>query len=116
MSNKSTPRAVHNGPLRSQYASDADMRAIIALFVREMPARAARLSEYWECSDFVNLAHMVHQLRGAGAGYGFPSISEAAGRFEQGLKPLPPGASVPETPSLRDQFLSLLELCQRVTL
>jgi HPt (histidine-containing phosphotransfer) domain-containing protein len=74
------------------------------------------LSEYWERSDSDNLANLAHQLRGSAAGYGFPSISVAAGCLEEGLKTLSQGAKAPGISSLRDQFRSLLELCQRVAL
>ncbi len=39
-----------------------------------------------EARSFSDLQTLAHQLKGAGGGYGFAQITEAAGRLEQTLK------------------------------
>lgn len=66
------------GPLRSSFADDPDMRDIVALFVKELPARIRALETWHRQDDLESFRNLVHQLKGAGGGYGFMPISEQA--------------------------------------
>ncbi len=60
----------------------AAMRNAIAGFVGRLPARVDALVSLSAASDFEELRRVVHQLKGAGGGYGFPKITEIAARAE----------------------------------
>lgn len=69
-------------PVVSQFVDDPDMRELLELFVAEMPCRAEQLRTAAAASDISSLRRLAHQLKGAGGGYGFSTISNAAGRVE----------------------------------
>lgn len=66
------------GPLRSSFADDPDMRDIVTLFMHELPARIQMLEAWYQQDDFESFRNLVHQLKGAGGGYGFMPISDQA--------------------------------------
>jgi hypothetical protein len=67
-----------DGPLRSTFHDDPDMVGIVALFQGELPARITLLEGWFRSGDLESLRGLVHQLKGAGGGYGFGVISEQA--------------------------------------
>ncbi len=73
-------------PIRSIYEDDPDMMEIVVEFVGELPQRVADLECYYEAGETSQLQTLAHQLKGAGGGYGFPQITEAAASLEQALK------------------------------
>ena len=70
------------GPLVSQYADDADMLDLIELFVAELPGRIEALDDALAGGDLQRLGALAHQLKGAGGGYGYPSITDTARQLE----------------------------------
>ena len=100
-------------PLVSAYAADPDMAELITLFATELPARLNLIAEACRVSDLTTAARIAHQLRGASAGYGFPSIGVVAGRIEDGLKA---GQADPALAlaSVRSTLDELTTLCRRV--
>ena len=62
------------------------MMEIVREFVSELPDRVAALEACVESGDMAKLQTLAHQLKGAGGGYGFPQITEAAARLESDLK------------------------------
>jgi CheY-like chemotaxis protein/HPt (histidine-containing phosphotransfer) domain-containing protein len=67
-------------------ASDAAMQAAVAAFVSRLPARVDSLATLVAGGEVEELRRLVHQLKGVGSGYGFPAITEAAGRAESLIK------------------------------
>jgi len=72
--------------LRSTLASDPRVRKVLDGFISRLPQRVAEMSRCVEGEDLKALTQAVHQLKGAGSGYGFAMISELAGRAESALK------------------------------
>jgi HPt (histidine-containing phosphotransfer) domain-containing protein len=62
-------------PIRSEFASDADFRELLAVFVEAIPERCRLLAELHRAGSFDELGRHAHQLKGAGGGYGFSEIS-----------------------------------------
>ena len=54
------------------------MREIIVLFLVEIPDRMQNLTSLREQGDRTGFARLLHQIKGAGGGYGYPLISQAA--------------------------------------
>ena len=71
--------------LLSDFHQDADMRPIVVMFLNEIPTRIETLRKFLESEDRPQFRRVVHQIKGAGGGYGFPPISDAAARLERCL-------------------------------
>ena len=72
--------------LVSEFATDPDMTAVIDDFVNGLPAQVAKIRGLVEGKDLGELRRAVHQLKGAGGGYGFPQITQIALQAENELK------------------------------
>lgn len=111
----SPPPSAPSLPLRSAFADDADMREVVEMFVGEMPGKVASLSQLWNEQRLDDLRRLAHQLKGAGGGYGFPAVGDAAGNLEASINAMAHGSSA-KVDQLRCQFDDLLRLCRAVSL
>jgi len=68
--------------LRSQFGDDPEMRELVELFVSELPVRTHAISEALNGHQWEQVKRLSHQLKGSSAGYGFPTIGDAAGKVE----------------------------------
>lgn len=69
-------------PLVSELAGDEDMAELVEMYIAELPERAAALEQSLAEQDWVALARLAHQIKGAAGGYGFPTLTIAAGELE----------------------------------
>ncbi|HEY0009679.1 MAG TPA: response regulator, partial [Tepidisphaeraceae bacterium] len=67
---------------RSELAGDPGMTAVLELYVADLPNHVARLQAYLHTANRTLLRRLLHQIKGAGSGYGFPTISAAAAEAE----------------------------------
>lgn len=111
-----SPQTPPQPPIRSEFCSDPEMREIVEIYVVEMPQRVATLTGHWEAQQLEELRRLAHQIKGASAGYGFPSIGSAAGLVEQTLVTLGNGGLGSSLDQLRKQVNDLISLCQRVSI
>ncbi len=72
-------------PLISKLSNDPTVSDLVELFVAELPARVAALERAWSENDPAGLLRLVHRLKGAAGGYGFPTITDAARELESAL-------------------------------
>jgi HPt (histidine-containing phosphotransfer) domain-containing protein len=72
--------------VRSQFADDPDMGDVLNEFVSRLPERVTQLGDLLHGRNFEGLRRVVHQLKGAGGGYGFVAITTAAAQTECQLK------------------------------
>ena len=93
-------------PIYSEFADDAEMMELVAMFVGELPDRIAAMAAAAERDDLAGVAHFAHQIKGAAGGYGFPQITEAATALETCARAADPAAT-------RDALDALATLCQR---
>lgn len=103
-----------SGPLDRASAAktssdDREMAALVDFFVDELGARLRELETAWSSSDQRLLCRIAHQLRGAGAGYGFPDITRAAGELEDAVREQPPAMQ-----AISQKLQALVDLCQGV--
>jgi two-component system, sensor histidine kinase len=78
-------------PAPSKAAAGAEataiaMRQAVAGFVSRLPTRVDSLRGMLAGNNIDELRRLLHQLKGVGAGYGFPKITEAAARAESLIK------------------------------
>lgn len=69
-------------PVRSRYADDPTMSAIVARFAAALPERSNHLKKALLEANIEDLHSLAHQLKGTAGGYGFDSISSAAADLE----------------------------------
>jgi HPt (histidine-containing phosphotransfer) domain-containing protein len=99
----------HRDPLKSRFADDPEMSELIVFFVDELPSRVEAIRAAWRARQIETLTRLVHQLKGASAGYGFEPIGDAAGAIERQLRtPAGPGAR-----PLQSGIDQLTDLCAR---
>lgn len=66
----------------SNLAADPEFQVILKIFISEIPVRIENLRSAFERGDRCELQRLIHQLKGACGGYGFPTISEQAHDLE----------------------------------
>jgi CheY-like chemotaxis protein/HPt (histidine-containing phosphotransfer) domain-containing protein len=69
-------------PMLSTFQDDPDMIELIEMFVDSLVERVSALEAASRERDDTKLATLVHQLKGAGGGYGFGPISTTAQKLE----------------------------------
>ena len=97
-------------PLLSKFADDPDMADLVEMFIDDLPKRINELATSFEQQQFDDLRRIAHQIKGAGGGYGYPELTEAATVLEDSLK------QNDELDAIHDAFDELLTLCKRATL
>ncbi len=101
------------GPIRSEFAGDADMAELVVEFVEHLPDRIEQLSACLESGDSATLTRVAHQLSGSCGGYGFSGIGDVARALETRLKACDPADDLS---AVRDQVQELVDLCRRVVI
>ncbi|MEO1584779.1 MAG: Hpt domain-containing protein [Planctomycetota bacterium] len=100
-------------PIKSEFATDPDMRELVEEFVDALPGRVNDLMAAFEAGDLETVTRGAHQLSGASGGYGFPAVGDVARAFEHRLKALD---SAEQLESLRNDVDGLVAMCGRVVL
>jgi signal transduction histidine kinase/FixJ family two-component response regulator/HPt (histidine-containing phosphotransfer) domain-containing protein len=107
-----TPTTAARGPsagtLKSEFAGDHEMQEVLNEFVAGLPAQVKKLGELLVTSNVDELRRAVHQIKGAGGGYGFPTMTQTAAAAEQSIK-----ASAPMD-TVAGQVRGLIELIRNV--
>ncbi len=104
---KVTPPTVSAEVLVSELASDPDMAPLVTKFLRNLGPKVNTLNDYVAANRLDELAKLAHQLKGAGGGYGFPTISDAAREVEQQAK------ADSDLEQIQIAVAELTELCQQ---
>ncbi|MDB4964593.1 MAG: histidine kinase [Myxococcales bacterium] len=68
--------------LISTFADDPEMQEIVEQFVLGLPAQVEAISTALQLGHRDEVRVLAHQLKGSAGGYGFPSLTEIAGRLE----------------------------------
>ncbi len=100
-------------PIHSEFASDPDMIELVDLFVSELPDRIDQMTQAFESQQFTDLKRLMHQLRGASGGYGFPTIGISAGFVESLLSESTDLSAQVE--DIDSQLQELISLCRRAS-
>ncbi|MFN7874449.1 MAG: Hpt domain-containing protein [Pirellula sp.] len=73
-------------PLYSNLAGDPDFSDLLHDFVNNLSHRQQSLKECLDKNEPERLTRIIHQLKGACGGYGFPTLTEAARILEDHLR------------------------------
>lgn len=99
-------------PLKSEFAADPDMAELVQEFIAELPARVDSVVSAYKEYRAADLQRISHQLKGAGGGYGFPTITDAAAKVEHLLKAAADRDEV-FVKSIEADVRALVDLCVR---
>ncbi len=105
----------NSGPIQSQFANDPDMKELVELFISELPQRIDAINTAFQAGDTNSLKRLAHQLRGASAGYGYPTLGTAAGAVEDGLRSLAPTETSRVIARLGAEVAALIDMCRRAS-
>lgn len=100
-------------PLVSEFASDPDMAELVTLFLSELPQRLGSIADCWRDKNYRELQRLTHQLKGASAGYGFPTIGVAARKVEERLRGTDPVGAPDQLTAINNDLNELVDLCRR---
>ena len=89
--------------------SEPRLAKLLEKFVERLPERVATMESLLRENDLAALRQAVHQLKGAGGGYGFPQITERATMAEEQIK-----AATPDLAAIQKDVQSLIELVRNV--
>jgi HPt (histidine-containing phosphotransfer) domain-containing protein len=95
--------------LFSELKDDEELLPLIEHFVCRLIDKSDRMIELLKSCRFDEIAQLAHQLKGAGGGYGYPTLSNAARSVEYAAK------QDPQVEPLRALILQLAELCAQAT-
>lgn len=76
------PEGDATSPVYSLFADDPDYAEILEVFTGKISSRIQALRELFDGGRVEELERLAHQIKGAGGGYGFPGVSEAAHNLE----------------------------------
>jgi signal transduction histidine kinase/DNA-binding NarL/FixJ family response regulator len=71
---------------RSIFADDPDMKEALGDFLADLPRRVIRLEDLLQSRNLADLKTLVHQIKGAGGGYGFDHMTELAAVADRQIK------------------------------
>jgi signal transduction histidine kinase/HPt (histidine-containing phosphotransfer) domain-containing protein/ActR/RegA family two-component response regulator len=94
--------------IRSNALQTGGMAQAVRDFVGRLPNRVRSLREQLDAEGLDDLRRTLHQLKGAGTGYGFPQITEIAAHAEHAIK------SSQSLEQIRQQVEELIGLISRV--
>ena len=94
--------------IKSTLTDQPGMAAIIKEFVHDLPEEVQKLRKFLGAGEMDSLRRAVHQLRGAGGGYGFESITALATNAESAIN-APEGAE-----SVNAKIDSLVQNIRRI--
>jgi len=97
-----------SGRIKSSYAGNPQIMAIIPEFVHGLPGKVRNMSNFLERNDLPGLQKLAHQLLGTCGGYGFAMVSQPARTVEQSIQTGQPAESI--TPAVK----SLIEVIRRI--
>jgi len=99
---------VSRGKERSAALSVAMEKAVVG-FVSRLPERVSALVSLAQAGEIEELRRLIHQLKGAGTGYGFPQITRIAASAEASIKA---SADIGTIRSQVDELIALMRSTQ----
>ena len=73
-------------PVISQLADNPDFSPLLKAYMQRLPVLIEQIETNWAIGNISEVATTVHQLKGTGANYGYPDITETAKTCEQAIR------------------------------
>ncbi len=103
------PALTTDGRLVSSFATDPDMAELVGVFVEELGGHVTSMKTALSSGNLDELRSIAHQLKGAGGGYGFMPITEAALKLETSIK------VQADIDAIKGALNDLVDLCNRAS-
>ncbi|MDB5299440.1 MAG: luxQ 3 [Phycisphaerales bacterium] len=103
-----SPVADGSSGLRSELEHEPSVKRLLEKFIQRLPERVGSITALLQEQDLNGLRQAIHQLKGAGGGYGFPKITELASKAEDRIK------ADADLATIRVEVESLLSLVRSV--
>jgi CheY-like chemotaxis protein len=98
-----------SAPLSSSFVNDARVAKVLDRFVARLPERVNQIRQCLDGGNLDALRQAVHNLKGAGSGYGFAALSEQSARTEDALR------AQQSLDQIRSEVDQLVQLIRRVS-
>jgi signal transduction histidine kinase/DNA-binding NarL/FixJ family response regulator/HPt (histidine-containing phosphotransfer) domain-containing protein len=95
-------------PIRSTLANDPRVAKVLDRFVSRLPQRVQHLTDCLQEGNLGALRQALHNLKGAGSGYGFAALTEHAARAEDAIR------AEKDLDEIRRELQTLLRLVRNV--
>ena len=86
---KTSPTPTHHSRNISQsamdFADDPEFQALLRQFEDELPSKLNQIQTAAAKMDWVELKNLVHKLKGLGASFGYPELSEISARIQTNI-------------------------------
>ncbi|MDB5288888.1 MAG: luxQ 3 [Phycisphaerales bacterium] len=106
-SESSSPSNEGSG-LRSELEHEPSVKRLLEKFIQRLPERVGAITALLQEQDLSGLRQAIHQLKGAGGGFGFPQITELAAKAEDRIK------AEADLATIRAEVESLLSLVRTI--
>ncbi len=71
---------------RSNHLNDPEFQIILQQFIKELPDTIAKMVQFHQQKNWLELKSLAHQLKGVAGGYGYPEVGVIAGRIQSCLE------------------------------
>jgi len=96
------------GPIVSTVIDDPELGPLVEDFVLRLPQSIQQMKDALARNSFAELQRLAHSLKGAGGGYGYPVLSQAAAVLEKAARDADPQIAA-------NALEQLVLLCQSIT-
>jgi HPt (histidine-containing phosphotransfer) domain-containing protein len=96
-------------PLVSKFVDDPEMRELLQSFGASLADTCDKLRAAVADGDVEVIRRIGHQLKGAGTGYGYPSVTDSGDQLEQTMD-----REQNVTHAVRTSAQRVIEVCQQV--
>ncbi|WP_166830865.1 Hpt domain-containing protein [Thalassoroseus pseudoceratinae] len=66
----------------SEFADDPEFQELLTMFMESMAEQQTHLNDAFMAGDLDQVREVSHKIKGSGAGYGFPELTDLAASLE----------------------------------
>jgi len=79
--------STHSTPVQTEtdFADDPEFQALVQQFENELPQKIRQIQKAMEEQDWTELKSLVHKLKGLGASFGYPEVSDISAQIQTAI-------------------------------
>jgi signal transduction histidine kinase/CheY-like chemotaxis protein/HPt (histidine-containing phosphotransfer) domain-containing protein len=77
---------VSNAYVSEEFMEDPEFKELVNKFLEDLPDKVNDINEAYQSQDWTNMKSLVHKLKGTGASFGYPVITELATQIHKDLQ------------------------------